>query len=361
MEDIRLESFPFDSMKVLNEESGQMEDDRLYEAKVFRQYFRKFLSNGVYYGDYKDYKENSMKVTSDGGMNIKIAKGAGIIEGADFENTEERIISLERPATGNRIDRVVVQFNASLDTRNTLLYVKQGEAGNPASLQRDDNIFEICLAEILVKSTANISQDDITDKRTNNDLCGIVNSLISVDGEELYQAFKDYIEEITDNLVLKNQDNIIEGKMEVKGGIKTNVVGTATKLETARAINLEGAVKGSANFDGSKNITINTTQDNIAILTGNFIAEGNKGKISAELNYPSGFNKDNCTILSFGGRTSTTYGYAYGHTSNNSAGLLFGTNDKVVFLEDKIRIWYNNTLTSEQVFYYKIVLMKLTM
>lgn len=225
MEDIILESFPFDSMEVLNEESGQMEDDRLYEAKVFRQYFRKFLSNGVYFGDYKDYKENSMKVTSDGGMNIKIAKGAGLIEGADFENTEERIISLERPATGNRIDRVVVQFNASLDTRNTLLYVKQGEAGNPANLQRDDNIFEICLAEILVKSTANISQDDITDRRINNDLCGIVNSLISVDGEELYQAFKDYIEEITDNLVLKDQDNIIEGKMEVKGGIKANVEG----------------------------------------------------------------------------------------------------------------------------------------
>lgn len=30
---IKLESFPFDSMEVLNEQSGQMEDDRLYEAK----------------------------------------------------------------------------------------------------------------------------------------------------------------------------------------------------------------------------------------------------------------------------------------------------------------------------------------
>lgn len=253
MEDIILESFPFDSMEVLNEESGQMEDDRLYEAKVFRKYFRKFLSNGVYFGDYKDYKENSMKVTSDGGMNIKIAKGAGIIEGADFENTEERIISLERPVTGNRIDRVVVQFNASLDTRNTLLYVKQGEAGNPASLQRDDNIFEICLAEILVKSTSNISQDDITDKRTNNDLCGIVNSLISVDGEELYQTFKDYIEEITDNLVLKNQDNIIEGKMEVKGGIKANVEGNVTGNCSGSSSSCTGNARNSFKTKNSKN------------------------------------------------------------------------------------------------------------
>ena len=50
---VTLKSFPFDSMEVLNEESGKMEDDRLYEAEIFRKYFAKFLSNGVYFGQYK--------------------------------------------------------------------------------------------------------------------------------------------------------------------------------------------------------------------------------------------------------------------------------------------------------------------
>ena len=105
---VTLKSFPFDSMEVLNSESGQMEKDRSYEAEVFRKYFAKFLSNGVYFGHYRNYGDNSMKVTVDGGLNIRIAKGAGIIEGVDFENEEARVITLERPTTGNRIDRVIV-------------------------------------------------------------------------------------------------------------------------------------------------------------------------------------------------------------------------------------------------------------
>ena len=153
---IALKSFPFDTLEVLNEESGQMEPDRLYEAEIFRKYFAKFLSNGVYFGHYKNYGENSMKVTSDGGLNIKVAVGAGIIEGADFENEEERVLSLERPITGERIDRVIVKLDKTLATRETQLYIKEGSGTNPAILQRDDNIYEICLAEITVKSTTNI-------------------------------------------------------------------------------------------------------------------------------------------------------------------------------------------------------------
>ena len=208
---ITLKSFPFDSMEVLNSQSGKMEPDRLYEAEIFRKYFSKFLSNGVYFGNYKNYGENSMKVIADGGLNIKVSKGAGIIEGADYE-----LFTLERPTTGTRVDRVVVKLDRTLAIRETQLYVKQGNSTTPANLQRDDNIYEICLAEVTVKSTTNITQNDIVDKRTNVTLCGIVNSLISVDGEELYKKFQQYIESIKSNLVLKNQDNTIIGKITVK-------------------------------------------------------------------------------------------------------------------------------------------------
>ena len=213
---ITLKSFPFDSMEILNSESGQMEPDRLYEAEIFRKYFAKFLSNGVYFGNYKNYGENSMKVTADGGLNIRVAKGAGLIEGADYENEDESVFTLERPASGTRVDRVIVKLDKTLATRETQLYIKQGNASTPANLQRDDNIYEICLAEVTVKSTSNIETADIVDKRTNSTLCGIVNSLISVDGEELYKRFQEYIDSIKSNLVLKNQDNTITGKIIVK-------------------------------------------------------------------------------------------------------------------------------------------------
>lgn len=223
--EITLKSFPFDSMDVLNAESGKMESDRLYEAEIFRKYFAKFLSNGVYFGHYKNYGENGMKVSAAGGLTIKVNAGAGIIEGADFENEEDKTFTLERPVSGNRIDRVVVKLDKTLAVRETQLYVKSGTGTTPATLQRDDNIYEICLAEVTVKSTSNIETADITDKRTNSNLCGIVNSLISVDGEELYQQFKDYIQEIKCNLVFKNQDNTITGKIIAQGGIEGDVKG----------------------------------------------------------------------------------------------------------------------------------------
>lgn len=239
---VTLKSFPFDSMKVLNEESGQMEDDRLYEAKVFRKYFAKFLSNGVYFGHYKNLGENSMKVTLDSGITIKVNKGCGNINGADFELEEDTLFVLDRPASGERADMVVVRVDDTLAVRKTKLYIKEGEGITPAPLQRDDNIYEICLAVVKVKSTSNLAETDIIDTRLDKELCGIVNSLISVDGEELYQRFKEYIQSINENLMLNNQDNICSGKITAEGGFEGDVKG-----------NLEGNATTSSSCTGNAN------------------------------------------------------------------------------------------------------------
>ena len=284
MADIVLESFPFDAMEVLNQESSQMEPDREYEAKVFRTYFKMFLSNGVYYGDYKNYKENSMKVSSDGGMNISVAKGAGLIEGADFENTEERTIALERPASGNRVDRIVVQLNDSLDTRQTKLIVKQGNGTTPASLQRDDNIYEICIAEVTVKSTSNITDDDIVDKRTNKDVCGIVNSLITVDGEELYQRIQDYIDSETENLVRKDEANVtIEGIFkDANGGTSKNNFTDAYKQK------LDGIASGANKTVINNTLTSTSTSEALSAAMGKKLNDEKQKKLSTGTGNPSG-------------------------------------------------------------------------
>lgn len=251
--EITLKSFPFDSMEILNSESGQMEPDRLYEAEMFRKYFAKFLSNGVYFGNYKNYGENSMKVTADGGLNIRVAKGAGIIEGADFELADEQIFTLNRPTTGERVDRIIVKLDKTLAVRETQLYIKEGNGTTPATLQRDDNIYEICIAEIVVKSTTNITSEDVKDIRLNKELCGIVNSLISIDGEELYQKFQEYINTVTENLVKKDEDNIIKGKIIAKGGIEGNLEGdvngnakTATNADYATNAGTASSCSGNA-------------------------------------------------------------------------------------------------------------------
>lgn len=254
--EITLKSFPFDSMEVLNSESSKMEPDRLYEAEVFRKYFAKFLSNGVYFGKYKNYGENSMKVTADGGLNIRVATGAGIIEGADFENETEKVFTLERPASGNRIDRVVVKLDKTLAVRETQLYIKQGSASAGATLQRDDNIYEICLAEVIVKSSSNIETADITDKRIDSNLCGIVNSLISVDGAELYQKFQSYIDEVTESLVRKDGDVTITGTFKDKNG------GTSKNNFTDAYKNKLDGIATGANKTTVENVLTSTSTTN---------------------------------------------------------------------------------------------------
>lgn len=284
MSEIILESFPFDAMEVLNTESQQMEPDREYEAKIFRKYFRMFLSNGVYYGDYNNYGENSMKVSLDGGMNIKVAPGAGLIEGADFENTAERIITLERPSSGERVDRIVVQLNDSLDVRQTKLLVKEGNGTTPATLQRDNNIYEICIAEVTVKSTGNITEEDIADKRLNKDVCGIVNSLISVDGEELYQKFQDYIDTVTDNLVRKDEENVVISGIfqDANGGTSENNFTDSYKQK------LDGLEDGANKTVINNTLTSTSIDEALSAAMGKKLNDEKQKKISYGTDVPTG-------------------------------------------------------------------------
>lgn len=293
-----LKSFPFDSMDVLNSESGNMEPDRLYEAEIFRKYFAKFLSNGVYFGHYKNYGENGMKVAANGGLNIKVNAGAGIIEGADFENEEDKIFTLERPTSGNRVDRVVVKLDKTLAVRETKLYIKAGNGTTPASLQRDNNIYEICLAEVTVKSTSNIEASDVVDKRLDKTLCGIVNSLISVDGEDLYQQFQDYIDFVTENLVRKDQENVtITGTFQDKNG------GTSKNNFTDAYKNKLDGIANNANKTTIENVLTSTSATNALsaaqgkILKG-FIDEKQKN-ISKGTATPSGGSNGDIYIQYF--------------------------------------------------------------
>lgn len=58
------------------------------------------------------------------------------------------------------------------------------------------------------------------------------------------------------------------------------MLGTATKLQTARTINLSGDVSGSANFDGSGNITIPTSIKDPTTQTASFTTTKNATPIN---------------------------------------------------------------------------------
>ena len=139
---------------------------------------------------------------------------------------------------------------------------------------------------------------------------------------------------------------------------------TASKLATARNIKLQGTISGNANFDGSSNVIIDTIQNNIAILTGTI-------KEEVVTNYPSGYNKNNCVVLTAmlksADRDDRSYGYG---AAFDSKSYVNGSNPIAVYLKDSnIEINAKRTLLSADVvswsaldsnFTYKIILMKIS-
>lgn len=140
------------------------------------------------------------------------------------------------------------------------------------------------------------------------------------------------------------------------------MLGSATKLQTSRKIELDGAVKGEVDFDGSKNVTIKTTQENIKEVTTTLTLAN--GKASGNINYPSGYTKDNCYVLSFMARKtdlSSNDGYGYGYIESTQGYIKGAIGHSVELTNSNIEINISNPADSSNgnaTFAIKILLMK---
>ncbi|MDF2645352.1 MAG: hypothetical protein K0Q73_1157 [Paenibacillus sp.] len=151
--------------------------DRIYDAADFAAYFGSLVSNGVFYADSVD-----LQVTPGTGMTVSIAAGSAWINGYRYENTDALNKTL---ATANgsypRIDRIVIRW--SLLDRSIIAAVLTGTAAatpTAPSLTRSTDVYELCIAEILVPQAAtSVTAGNITDTRLDSSLCGTVNSLVT--------------------------------------------------------------------------------------------------------------------------------------------------------------------------------------
>ena len=148
--------------------------------------------------------------------------------------------------------------------------------------------------------------------------------------------------------------------------------GSANKLKTARTISLSGDVTGSASFDGSKNVTIQTNQNNIAVLNGQLTTTPVTGSSTSfntvKLDFPNGYNADNCVVVAWYIHNVTGeangYGKAFGYTNptDGRTWLRGAVASMVTFNhqgDGKIRFTLESPFTSAYTYEFKIVLMKI--
>ena len=174
-----------------NSEDG----DRIYDADSFSEWLRKFFTTGVFTGD--------LQVTATTGMGIQVASGYCNVNGkVKMWDTPTSFTLDTADGINPRIDRICIQRNDT--NRDITLIVKTGTpAPSPSgtALQRSDGIYELCLAEVSIGAGAvSVTQANISDNRTDSDLCGIVTGTVEeIDFTQITAQWQAYYSEFIEN------------------------------------------------------------------------------------------------------------------------------------------------------------------
>lgn len=176
-------------------------DERWHYASDFADYFGSVLSSGlISNGDSPVGLQVNVNV---GTMTTNVSVGKALIKGYSYENTTLLTLTHSIPEqTLDRIDRVVLRLDLKNASRFIKVFVKEGVSALepvPPTLQRDQYIYELSLAQVRIrKNTSSIVVSDIKDERADENLCGIVQSLITVPTSVFQQQFDTWFASIAD-------------------------------------------------------------------------------------------------------------------------------------------------------------------
>ena len=230
--------------------------DRQYSADEFAEYFRRLLTNGIFNGG------TNLQVSHVQDLTVNVNDGFAWIEGYMYKVDGGVNLELDLGSPDNdRIDRVVLQLNTEMDVRAIKAMVKKGTPATepePPALTREGDIYELSLAQIYVEQDAeNITDDDITDERLDENVCGQVNSLIQVetsqfqnewddwadlkfryDTSEFPQEWKDWFEDqqtegyfLLDDEAHINKHQALNQRVDERNEVLTYTDGNLTKVE----------------------------------------------------------------------------------------------------------------------------------
>lgn len=174
-------------------------DRRRYQANDMAEYWASFLTSGLIHED----GQPQLSITANGiNRIITVNAGRALLQGHLYLN-DETMLKIEEPdALFDRIDRIVIRYDNSIENRYIKAFVKKGVVNeNPIApgLTRENDIYEISLAQIkIVGGKSFIEQADITDERLDTNLCGLASSLVKVPTNIFDEQFKAYMAQIAD-------------------------------------------------------------------------------------------------------------------------------------------------------------------
>lgn len=217
--------------------------DRSYIAQQFANYFKLFIGNGVF-----GSPTNQLKVIPGTGLNVIVTTGWAFINGWWYYNDSNKTIAITaNSGADSRTDSIRVRFSNSNREITAL-----GFTGD-TTLVRGDTVYDLELAQVVVPPNAvSISASNITDRRTNESVCGLVKGLLEVETTAdlfaQYQSiFNDWFDtvkdQVTGDLAIRLQlefealdskvDNYQDDTEEIIAGYNTTYQETLEAAQTA--------------------------------------------------------------------------------------------------------------------------------
>lgn len=213
--------------------------DKKYSADQFAEFFRVLVTSGILNGG------PNLQVTPTGGtMSVTVNYGVANILGYMYwlvdDETGPYQANIAASASQPRIDRVVLRLDKSLAERKIYIAVKTGTPGAspaPPELEREGNIYELSLARINVRANAtSILETDIIDERYSATTCGLMNSLISLDGSTFQAQAEAILEQLATQGYIPETDAVYTPqagkllKMNPDGKLPGSITGDAATV-----------------------------------------------------------------------------------------------------------------------------------
>lgn len=165
---------------------NDVDNDRVYFAEDFAEYFAPFFTNGIFNNGCKVSGENSS-------MSVSVSKGLGFINGYRYINDRPKVLTIEN-ADGvlSRIDNIVIRW--TLPNRDGVAQVIKGSfSENPVAppLVRTSTTYDLRIAKVSIPAgTTTITQDLITDTRFNSNDCGnVVGAVQQIDTTDIFNQY----------------------------------------------------------------------------------------------------------------------------------------------------------------------------
>jgi hypothetical protein len=247
-------------------DQGNGNYDRVYDAASFAHYFSLLIKNGVFPDPSTGLQ---VKASSAPNMTVSVQPGSAWINGYYFtlKDTPE-ILTIQSNATLFRMDSVILGLNYT--NREIKSYVRSSavsSAPSAVTLQRDDSVYELELARVLVgPGVTQIVQQNITDMRTNTASCGIVAGTIDqIDTTDLFAqysaSFNAWFEGIKTDLGEDVAGSLL-AKIQTLENSKLNISNKATKAEVEAGTN-DSKYMTPASAAGKLNISNKATKDDL--------------------------------------------------------------------------------------------------